>query len=298
MLTHRHILVNGLETFACSVAQVTGRRYVVKVVGDSVWETARNAGRTHLPIGAFQSHDCIEFQTPRRARARWLSRAAAIITPSQYLADLVRDWGTHAARIHVVHNGVTRDHRGEPKAIARRTTDPLRLVFCGRLTNWKGVETLILALRGLPQVHLDVIGDGPESPMLRSICNHVGLDARVVWHGRLDGERLERTLAAGHAAVLVSGYEGLSHTLLEAAHHGLALIASDCGGNPEVVQDGHNGILVSYGDTTGLRQAIETLHSNEDLRYRLARQAQQTAAQFDFEQTVSQTIEILQKGHV
>ncbi|MEO1998602.1 MAG: glycosyltransferase family 4 protein, partial [Planctomycetaceae bacterium] len=116
MLSHRHILVNGLEPYACSVAQVTGRRYVLKVVGDSVWETARNSGQTHLPIGAFQSHDSSEYRTPRLVRSRWLNRATAIITPSQYLADLVSDWGTNGPRIHVVHNGVTRSHRGEPEA--------------------------------------------------------------------------------------------------------------------------------------------------------------------------------------
>jgi glycosyltransferase involved in cell wall biosynthesis len=296
MLGQRHILVNGLESYACTAARITGRKYVIKVVGDSLWETARNSGRTPLSIDDFQSHAPRDYPTPWLDRAHCLARARSVITPCQYLVDLVKAWGADDAGVHVVYNGVPQNHSDTPGDVARRTTEPLRLVFCGRLTNWKGVDTLLLALRDLEHVHLDVIGDGPEFPMLRAISNQLGLDERVVWHGRLDQDRLADTLSAGHVAVLISGYEGLSHALLESAHHGLVPIASHCGGNPEWIQDGHNGLLVPFSDVEALRDAIKTLHSNEDLRYRLAREAQRTAQQFDFERTVSQTIQILQAG--
>lgn len=296
MLGRRHILVNGLESYACAAARITGRKYVLKVVGDSVWETARNSGQTQLSIDDFQSHAAGAYQPAWHDRANCLARARAVITPCRYLVDLVNSWGAKQARIHVVPNGVPQNHSKTPVDVARRTTEPLRLVFCGRLTNWKGVDTLLLALRELEGVHLDVIGDGPEFPMLRAISQQLGLDERVVWHGRLDQDRLTDTLSAGHVAVLISGYEGLSHALLESAHHGLVPIASNCCGNPELIQDGHNGMLVPFSDVRALRDAIQTLHSNEDLRYRLAREAQRTAEQFDFATTVSRTIQILHTG--
>jgi len=55
-------------------------------------------------------------------------------------------------------------------------------------------------------------------------------------------------------------------------------------------------MLVPFSDVRALRDAIQTLHSNEDLRYRLAREAQRTAEQFDFATTVSRTIQILHTG--
>ena len=297
MLTHRHILVNGLEAHACAAARITGRRYVLKIVGDSVWEAARNSGQTQLSVDEFQSQDSDSYRDLRHERSGWMSRANAIITPSQYLANLVGGWSVEAPRPQVVLNGVTRDVGSAVTPTRRRSDDPLRLVFCGRLTNWKGVETILLTLSSLPRVQLDIIGDGPSAPMLHSLCNHLGLQDRIVWHGRLKASELDRAIAAAHVAVLMSSYEGLSHALLEAAHHGLPLIASNCGGNPEVIQDGQNGILIPYGDTARLREAIQTLHSNEDLRYRLAREAQRTAEHFDFDRTVSDTIHILQESH-
>jgi glycosyltransferase involved in cell wall biosynthesis len=93
--------------------------------------------------------------------------------------------------------------------------------------------------------------------------------------------------------VLDSQYEGLSHTLLEAGAMGLPCIASDRGGNPEVIQNGSNGLLVPYGDVAALQAALANLEADEPLRYRLACQAKAHSGRFDFEKTVAGTAEIL-----
>ena len=55
---------------------------------------------------------------------------------------------------------------------------------------------------------------------------------------------------------LYSGYEGLSHTLLESLRVGTPVIASDKGGNPEVVEDGVNGLLVPYVNVDALTETL------------------------------------------
>ncbi len=63
-------------------------------------------------------------------------------------------------------------------------------------------------------------------------------------------------MKAADYVALYSGYEGLSHTLLESLRAGTPVIASDKGGNPEVVQHGINGLLVPYVDVEALTAAI------------------------------------------
>jgi glycosyltransferase involved in cell wall biosynthesis len=74
---------------------------------------------------------------------------------------------------------------------------------------------------------------------------------------------------------------------------GLPCIASDRGGNPEVIQSGSNGLLVPYGDVAALQAALASLQADEPLRYRLACQAKALSARFDFEKTVARTLETL-----
>lgn len=294
MAKHDRILVNGLERAAAVAAGWTGRRYVLKVVGDSVWETARNSGWTSLSIDEFQkappSHPYL--QQLARQRLRSLELARAVVTPSEYLRGLVGGWGVEPSRIRVILNGVEKERFAQFAARPRSGAD-LRVVFVGRMTNWKGIETLLLAVKDVAGVRLVLVGDGPERPLLEEITAQLGIAGRVEFAGRIAEDRVGEQLARADALVLVSSYEGLSHTLLEASAAGLAVIASDRGGNPEVVRDGETGLLVPYGDPGALGAALTRLRDDEALRLRLAGAAKESSARFDFEATVDATIALL-----
>src|SRR5690606_1402073 len=140
---------------------------------------------------------------------------------------------------------------------APRAGERLRALFVGRLTNWKGVDTLLLAVRDLPEVDLAIVGDGPERPALEALARQLGLGGRAAFLGRLGRAETRREMLRSHVLVLPSLYEGLSHTLLEAGAVGLPCIASRCGGNPEVIADGENGLLVPPEDPAALGAALE-----------------------------------------
>ncbi|NJL93822.1 MAG: glycosyltransferase [Anaerolineae bacterium] len=93
--------------------------------------------------------------------------------------------------------------------------------------------------------------------------------------------------------ILYSGYEGLSHVLLESLSLGTPVIASDKGGNPEVVRHGENGLLVPYREVDAL---IRTLQEAQQpaLRTWLRQQARLDATPFAWETLAQRTLALLE----
>jgi glycosyltransferase involved in cell wall biosynthesis len=177
---HRRCLINGLEDVAAPLARRVGCRYLVKIVGDKAWEQGRNKGLVFESVAEFQARQDIPppLAAIRRRRAAWLPGAAGVVVPSEYLKGLVTGWGIPTERIHVIRNGVSLDGN-PPPLVPRRPDDPLRVVFVGRLTNFKGVETLLLALARVTGVEAGIIGDGPAEPLLRALAGQLQLDGRA-----------------------------------------------------------------------------------------------------------------------
>lgn len=296
MATHKRCLINGLAEYAGPMAKRFGCGYLVKVVGDSAWERGRNRGLISASIDDFQSQNDLpgSLRDIQQQRQAWLAAAQGVIVPSQYLRGIVAGWGVPAERIHVVLNGVPLEEYAAEK-IERAPSDELRIAFVGRLTNWKGVETLLLALAQTPGVQAEIIGDGPEWPLLRTLAEQLAVGQRVNFTGRLDATAVRARLRQVDALVLTSSYEGLSHTLLEACVLGLPCITSAVGGNPEVIRDGEEGLLVPFGDITALSAALIKLRDDRPLREQMAANALKRAQEFSFTRTVDQTRALLEQ---
>ena len=279
LASHRRVLVNGLESLVQPIARAIRRQYVLKVVGDGVWQGARNTGRTTQDIDEFQTTVTRDraFASALRKRARVLAQASVVVTPSCYLRDMVSGWGVDPGLIKVIPNGVTKPDHLLPAE--RAPGEGLRLLFVGRLTNWKGVDTVLLALPGLDGVDVTIAGDGPERPALETLARQLGVERRVRFAGRLTATDVGQEMRTAHALVLTSLYEGLSHTLLEAQAHGLPCIASDRGGNREALA-ADAGFLIEPLDPTALRDAIVKLRDDEELRRRMSRCALDSAERF------------------
>lgn len=299
LLTHRYVLVNGLEQYVYPIAKLLRRKFVLKVVGDPVWEGARNLGDTALSFDEFQlvSGGDPRWRPEVEARNAYVRYASAIITPSRYLREVAVNWGADSKRVFVVNNAAVGevDLSGPVKGVARRNSGQLRVLFVGRLTNWKGVETLLLALRGLPGVDATIVGDGPAYPYLTSLARQLNISERVAFTGRQTTQAIREHMAAAHVLVLTSLYEGLSHTILEALSIGLPCVASDCGGNPEVVVDGRNGLLVPPENVPALRQALERLQNNETERYLMGLVARRSAGEYSFQRTVRGVVDLISR---
>lgn len=284
-LRSQAILVNGLEMQAYSVLKTSRIPYIIKIVGDTVWETARNQGLSNLNIDDFQSNE----QSQQKWRAQiekrnsYVRAASKVITPSNYMRNMVIGWGIPKENVIVIKNSVEVDTIREQSIVARQQSEPLKILYVGRLTNWKGVETLILAASELRNVQITILGDGPAFPSLFELTKQLGLSHKVNFAGRTGAQETRRMMLEHHILVLTSLYEGLSHTILEAFAAGLPCIVSNCGGNGEVVQDGVNGLLISPQNVDELKTAIVRLRDNDDLRVTLASRALRRAGDFDLQ---------------
>jgi glycosyltransferase involved in cell wall biosynthesis len=286
LASHRHVLVNGLESYLEPIARVLRRRFVLKIVGDALWEGARNRGDTTLDIDRFQrdAGAAERYGELRRRRERLLRLAARVVVPSGYLRSLVAGWGAVAERTVVIPNAAP-----EILAPARggAADSALRVAFVGRLTNWKGVDTLLLAVRDLDRVAVDIAGEGPAAPHLLGLADQLGLGDRVRFLGRRSAGEIASLLSAADVLALPSLYEGLSHTVLEAMAHGVPSVASDRGGNPEVIEDGKSGILIPAGSPDALRRALARLRDDRPWRGSLAAGARERARAFPFERSAA-----------
>ena len=239
-------------------------RRVIKIVGDLAWERAVRRGwiAPTEDIDAYQTRRYGLAATADRARlAREARSYDGVIVPSAYLKRMVVGWGVPEERVRVIYNALPPElhapalSQAEARSQLGLPEGPLVLTV-GRVLPWKGVDHLITALAGAPAVKLVVAGDGPALAAAQAQAAASDVAERVTFLGRVPRDQIALFMRAADYVALYSGYEGLSHTLLESLRVGTPVIASDKGGNPEVVEDGVNGLLVPYVNVDALTETL------------------------------------------
>lgn len=288
----------GLEHQTAWACRITGKPFVLRIGGDSVWEGARNLGTTELEPEAFyvekMPDDRLEVKVPEQRRLIQLKSAATVVYVSNYLKHLAGIWcSSRPVHEYIIPNGISTKDKWI--LLDRKAGEPMRLLFVGRQTNWKGVDAILLALKKIDGVKLTVAGSGPTLPANIDLARRLGLGKKVEFLGHLDPREVAKLMANHHVLILLSLYEGLSNTLLEAGTAGLACIASDRGGNPEVIKHSQTGLLVDPFNTEDIELAIRLLSDNDEKRKRFAMEhRKRVMTEFTMEQSVKRTVQVLE----
>lgn len=158
------------------------------------------------------------------------------------------------------------------------------VVSVARLAPGKDLATLVKAVAllstDLPNLRVEIAGEGPSRVDLETLTGQLGITDRVRILGTV--QDVPALLARASLFVLPSLSEGISLTLLEAMARGLPVLTTRVGGNPEVVAEGETGILVPPGDPSALAQALKNLVSQpEKLRSLGEAGRQRVEAHFD-----------------
>lgn len=174
---------------------------------------------------------------------------SAYIAISGYLRDRLIEAGLPPSKIHVVHNMAT-----APDAATNAAQGEYAL-FCGRLSEEKGLDVLLEAARLAPEVPVRIAGDGE----LRAVLEKAA-PPNVRFLGMQDRAAMTSLYAGARFAVVPSTWwETFGLVAIEAMGHGLPVIASRSGALPEIVLDDETGLLVPPGDAPALASALRTL---------------------------------------
>jgi glycosyltransferase involved in cell wall biosynthesis len=246
----------------------------------------------------------------KRRRHAAMERALArgtyrVVACCQAVSDFYRrQTGVPADKLEVVYNAVRLGPEPSPAdrapalASLGLPADAYVVGTLGRLTEQKGHAVLLRAVSrltpGMPRLALFIAGQGPLRADLEAEAESLGIRDRVAFVGmRRDRETL---YAAMDLFVLPSLWEGLSLALVEAMGAGRPIVATDVGGNPEVLQD-DTGQLVRPNDVQALARAIERALRDEESARRMGTAAAKLArSKFSIEQHVCQIAALYRRG--
>ena len=187
---------------------------------------------------------------------------------------LVQDEKVPPSRIELCYNGLDLEHfrpLDSPRPAAL-PPDAMVIGVVSALRPEKGLSTLLQGFAGIRNLRaglkLAIVGSGQMRDPLEAQARALGIWEQCVFAPATS--EVADWLRAIDIFVLPSLSEALSNSLMEAMGCSCCAVASNVGGNPELICNGENGLLFEPRDAAGLSNALRTLVENESLRRRLA----------------------------
>lgn len=196
--------------------------------------------------------------------------------------------------------GIDPDYFIKSKDTSVENRTYFKIGYAGRLLKEKGIETLLLALKGLDQDwQLIIIGNGPFRSNLQDLINTLDLNKRVLVEDSVDYQDMPKVLRQLDILVLPSlttltWKEQFGRILIEAMACEVAVVGSSSGEIPHVIGDA--GVIFPEKDHLALKESIEQLIENPDLRIKLGQLGRQRVLEhFTTDQIVERTMLVYQK---
>jgi glycosyltransferase involved in cell wall biosynthesis len=201
-----------------------------------------------------------------------LERSDKVVAQSTNTRDNVYRYYHYRGPIELIPLGIrqprfppaTREELGLPSGVFLAVT-------VGRLVPRKALNVLLTALQSpeCADVHLVVVGGGPELDALQRLAQDLSVASRVRFVGRVDEMRKWQVLQASDVYVSSTMHEGFGLVYLEAMAAGLPVITPDHGGQIDFLRDGESGFLVPPAQSASLAQAITRLSAQPELVARM-----------------------------
>jgi glycosyltransferase involved in cell wall biosynthesis len=210
---------------------------------------------------------------------RWsLREAAKVITVSIPFRDELASKGVSRNRMEIVHNAIrpdwgtakpSNDHRASLNIPADRQV----ILIVGRLSREKDHLTLLRAVERIRKLnpHLLIVGEGPERAQIEREIEELNMTRCVTLTGHQPSA--EPYYGIANLAVLSSLSEGSPNALLEAMAAGVAVVATNVGGIPEIVKHEESALLVPPADPGAMAAAMAKLLTNPSLSRQLTDRA-------------------------
>jgi glycosyltransferase involved in cell wall biosynthesis len=235
------------------------------------------------------------YKYAEKITARWKDKIICVSESDRQIA--IKEKIAPADKLITIHNGIapvnflSKEEAKEsliknyelriiyPPELQRRGTN-YSIVSIGNFYKTKGFEYLIMAVHILVthyalRVTCVIIGEGGEREKMEKIIKELKLENNFFLLGKIDNAA--EILKAFDIYVCSSVKEGLPYSVIEAMQAGLAIIATDVGGNSELIKNGTDGIIVPSKNPEKLAEEIYRLINNTNIRENLKKSARQKA---------------------
>jgi glycosyltransferase involved in cell wall biosynthesis len=209
------------------------------------------------------------------------NRSDLVLATSSMMRDLLKEEGLR--RVELWQRGVDTDFfdpRHASREMRARLTqgnpDDHLLLYVGRLSAEKDIESCRTVLEAMPGVRLALVGDGPHR---RTLEQHFA-GTRTFFAGYLHGADLAAAFASADVFLMPSQTETLGLVVMEAMASGCAVVAAGEGGIPDIVRDGATGHLFDPHKPASAVEAVRTILTDPAHREALRRQAREDAEQW------------------
>ena len=200
-----------------------------------------------------------------------------ITTVSSSVRIELKEYGLNPREISVIRNGVDENLF---RPIRNKKSKEDYVLYVGSLKAGKGLLNLIncgyIVSKVKPNTKFLICGSGPLLSILRKRVKEMNLQKQFKFLGLLGRDRLVRIYQKAAIQVIPSQHEGLPTVLLEGMSCGLPVIATNVGGNNEVINSGKNGFLVPPNDPSAMANIIIELLDDVDLQKRIGNSARRT----------------------
>lgn len=185
----------------------------------------------------------------------WEKQVDRFLCLTPFAAQKFGEGGLPAAKLTIVPNFIMNDPE-----VGKRCSP--YVLFVGRLTQEKGVETLLNALDAFPPgCVLKIVGDGPLSELVSQAVENRG---NVQWLGKRSPQMVLGLMRQAVCLVFPSiWYEGMPRTLIEAFATGTPVISTDLGAMHSMIEPGKHGWLVPPGDSEAFAERVGWMMAHE-----------------------------------
>jgi len=180
----------------------------------------------------------------------------------------------------VIHVPNAIDLDNFPKKAIKRFEN--QIIYAGRLSKEKGIHTLLDTAKHLPpEYNLLIAGAGPEEEKVRNVANS---KTNVHYLGYQSKQNTISLIRGSDLLIQPSIMEGMSSTLLEAMGCETCIIASNVGGNPELIENNKTGVLVEPNNTEELVEKISYLLLENEKRSAMAANGLKAVVKYDWKE--------------
>lgn len=241
------------------LARLAGLPHVLSIHGGDIFDPSKRASPHRIP-------------PLRWAVTELLKRSDRVVAQSTDTREKALHYYAAGRDIDVIPLGIRRPPPGSGDRRSLNLPEDRFLVSTvGRLVRRKGLDNLLAALARpvCDNVHLVVVGSGPERGDLEELAEALGMAGRVTFTGWADEATKWQILRASDAYVSATLHEGFGLMFLEAMAVGVPVVTSNHGGHTDFLKDGVTGYLVPPSNDEALSEAVARLAGDVEAAARM-----------------------------